>query len=289
MIFGICFLGAFVEGILSQFLDQLKKVITPIVTGIVITTIGLYLIKVGMTDLGGGFGAKDYGSLQNIGVGFLTLLVVILVNRFKNQHLRMSAIMIGLAVGSVVAWSQGMIDFSGLKNADIFAFPIPFKYGFDFDFGVFIPIALIFIITTIEAIGDLTANSMVSNEPVSGPIYMNRIKRGILGDAFNSLLAATFNTWPNTTFSQNNGVIQLTGVASRYVAYYIAGMLVFLGLFPIIGAVFMLTPKPVLGGITLIMFGTAAARLWDCVLFSRKVCSPFFLFYIMDTLRKEYP
>ena len=121
------------------------------------------------------------------------------------------------------------------------------------------PIALVYLITTIESIGDLTATSMVSREPIQGELYIQRIKGGILGDGFNSALAAVFNTFPNTTFSQNNGVIQLTGVASRYVGMYIAGFLVLLGLFPVIGGVFQQMPKPVLGGATIIMFGTVAA------------------------------
>ena len=100
---------------------------------------------------------------------------------------------------------------------------------------------------------------MVSKQPISGPTYDSRIKGGVLADGFNSMLASIFNTFPNTTFSQNNGVIQLTGIASRYVAFWVAGMLVLLGLFPIIGGIFQQLPKPVLGGATLVMFGTIAA------------------------------
>ncbi len=136
--------------------------------------------------------------------------------------------------------------------------PQPFKFGFAFDWMAFIPIAVIFLITPLETAGDLTANSMISRQPVKGPLYMKRIKGGILGDGCSSLLAATFNSLPMTTFSQNNGVIQLTGVASRHVGLYIAGILILLALFPVVGGVLQLMPKPVLGGATLIMFGTVA-------------------------------
>ncbi|MET4757857.1 solute carrier family 23 protein [Endozoicomonas sp. NE40] len=115
------------------------------------------------------------------------------------------------------------------------------------------------VVTAIETTGDLTANSVVSNEPVKGPVYINRIKGGVLGDGTNSAIAAILGSFPMSTFSQNNGVIQLTGVASRYVAYFIAGLLVLLGLFPVIGAFLQTMPKPVLGGATLVMFGTVAA------------------------------
>ena len=264
VIYGICFLGAFIEMFLSRILHHLRKVITPIVTGIVVTTIGLSLIKVGVTDMAGGQWLLDnkpefFASFENLGLAFLVLIVIILMNRSKNQFLRMSSIVIGLVVGYIVSIFLGKVDLSGLKDLPVISVPIPFKYGFGFNWAAFIPIAFIYLITTIESIGDLTATSMVSGEPIEGDLYIKRIKGGILGDGVNSALAATFNTFPNTTFSQNNGVIQLTGVASRYVGIYIAGFLVILGLFPVIGGVFQQMPKPVLGGATIIMFGTVAA------------------------------
>jgi len=259
LIFGVCFLGAFIEIFLSQFLHKLKTFINPLVTGIVITTIGFYLIKVGMTDLAGGFNAPDFGSLENLGLGGGVLLVIILLSQSKNPLIRAGAIFFGMIAGMVAAYAMGKVDFSKLATMDWFALPIPFKYGFSFDIEAFIPVALIYLVTVIESSGDLTATSMVSKQPISGPIYDERIKGGVLADGFNSMLAATFNTFPNTTFSQNNGVIQLTGIASRYVAFWIAGLLVLFGLFPVIGGVFMQLPKPVLGGATLVMFGTIAA------------------------------
>jgi len=259
MIFGVCFLGAFIEIFLSQFLHKLKFFINPLVTGIVITTIGLYLIKVGMTDLAGGFKAPDAGSFQNLALGFGVLLTIIVLNQSKNMYLRSGAIFIGLIAGFIAAFFMGKVDFTKVSEMSLFALPIPFKYGFDFDFAAFLPVALIYIITTIESSGDLTATSMISRQPITGPVYTNRIKNGVLGDGVNSMIAAIFNTFPNTTFSQNNGVIQLTGMASRYVAFWAAGILVVLGLFPVIGGIFQQLPKPVLGGATLVMFGTVAA------------------------------
>lgn len=259
LIFGICFLGAFVEIFISQFVHKLTKVVTPIVTGIVITIIGISLIKVGMTDLAGGFKAQDFGSVQNLGLGMLVLISIILLNRSTNQWIRLSSIVIGLIIGYIASGFMGKLDFSNLATLSLFSIPMPFKYGFSFDWGAFVPIALIYIITAIETSGDLTANCMISNQPIQGPKYLERIKGGILGDGINSALAAVFNTFPNTTFSQNNGVIQLTGTASRHVGLYVAGILVLLGLFPIIGGVLQNIPKPVLGGATLVMFGTVAS------------------------------
>jgi xanthine permease XanP len=124
---------------------------------------------------------------------------------------------------------------------------------------VFLPVALIYLISSIETVGDLTANCMISRQPISGPGYLARLKGGVLGDGVSCLLAATFNAFPNTTFAQNNGVIQLTGVASRHVGLYIGALLIALGLFPLLGAILQQIPKPVLGGATLVMFGSVAA------------------------------
>lgn len=259
MIFGVCFLGAFVEIFLSQFLQHMRRVITPLVTGTVITIIGISLIKVGMTDMAGGFKAPDFGSVENLSLGALVLVSVILFNRSSNQWLRLSSVVIGLAIGFVAAMFLGKVNFDNLASLPLISIPQPFKYGFSFDWGAFIPIALIYFITAIESTGDITANCMISGQPIKGDSYLKRIKGGVLGDGVNSMIAAIFNTPPNTTFSQNNGVIQLTGIASRHVGYYIGGFLMILGLFPIIGGVLQNMPKAVLGGATLVMFATIAA------------------------------
>ena len=264
LIFGVCFVGSAIEMILSRFLHKLDRIITPTVTGIVVTMIGLSLVRVAFIDIGGGAWVQQnlpdqFGSWQNIGLGALVFMIIVLLNRSKSPAVRMGAIVIGLVIGYAIAAFNGMVNFKQIADMDLVTVPIPFKFGFSFTISAFIPVALIYLITTIESIGDLTATSMVSQEPVTGPLYMKRLQGGVLGDGFNSMLAAVFNTFPNTTFSQNNGVIQLTGVASRYVGYFIAALLVLLGLFPAIGGVFQIMPKPVLGGATLIMFGTVAA------------------------------
>ncbi|WP_405118050.1 nucleobase:cation symporter-2 family protein [Pseudomonas leptonychotis] len=257
-IFGVCFCAAFVEIAFSQFINKLRRVITPVVTGTIICLMGLSLIKVAMTDIAGGFGAPDLGALHHLGLGGLVLTTIVILNRFPSQAVRLSAVIIGLVLGFSVAWYTGKVDFANMADVPLVSIPVPFKYGFNFDWVAFVPIAVIFLITPLETAGDLTANSIISKQPVKGPLYMRRIKSGVLADGCNSAIAAMFNSLPMTTFSQNNGVIQLTGVASRHVAFYIAGILVLLGLFPAVGAVLQLMPKPVLGGATLIMFGTVA-------------------------------
>ena len=115
----------------------------------------------------------------------------------------------------IAAAVVGKVDFSSLGSQPVFALPVPFKFGFAFDLTLFVPIAFIYLVTAIETSGDLTANSVISGQPVEGPLYMKRIKGGILADGVNSGIAAIFNTFPNTTFSQNNGLIALTRCASR--------------------------------------------------------------------------
>ena len=258
MMFGICFWGAFVEIFLSRFIDKVKGIITPLTTGIVITTIGITLIKVGMTDLAGGFGVSDFGSADNMLLGITVLIIVVAFNASKRPMIRLSAIFIGMFCGSLLAWWFDMLKFSAMLDLPLISLPIPFKYGIAFQWEVFIPVALVYFLSAIETAGDLTANSLFCRQPITGPLYIKRIKGGILADGINSMLAAVFNNFPNTTFGQNNAVIQMTGVASRHVAFYIAGLLVLLGLFPAIGAVMQLMPKPVLGGATLVMFATIA-------------------------------
>ncbi len=259
MIFGVCFFGALVQVILSRFIGQLRRVVTPLVTGIVITLIGVSLIKVGITDLGGGFDAPDFGAPTNLALGGFVLLTIILLNRSSTPWVRLSAIIIGLAVGSLVAWYSGQLVPKPITGLPLISAPVPFKFGFSFDWTAFLPVALIYVISTIETVGDLTANCMLARQPISGPSYIARLKGGVLGDGVSCMIAATFSAFPNTTFAQNNGVIQLTGVASRYVGLYIGAILICLGLFPVIGAVLQQIPKPVLGGATLVMFGSVAA------------------------------
>ena len=171
----------------------------------------------------------------------------------------MSSIVIGLAAGYVLAWALGMVDFSSVQSFSGINIPVPFRYGISFDISAVIGLALVYLITAIEAYGDITANSLISNEPIEGEKFVKRASGGILADGFNSMLAGMFNSFPNSIFAQNNGMIQLTGVASRYVGYFIAGFLMLLGLFPAVGLVFSLMPDSVLGGATLLMFGTVAA------------------------------
>ncbi|EPS8934231.1 uracil-xanthine permease family protein [Vibrio cholerae] len=261
-IFGTILVASSAEILLSRVLQFAQRIITPLVSGIVVTLIGLTLVQVGLISMGGGYAAMadgSFGSLDKLALAGTVLALIVLLNRAHNPYVRVASIVIAMLVGYVMAYLMGMVNTDNLAETQLIALPIPMQYGLGFDWSLFIPLLLIFLITALEAIGDITATSEVSGEPVKGPVYMKRIKGGVLADGLNSALAAVFNSFPNSTFSQNNGVILLTGVASRYVGYFIAGMLVLLGLFPGVASFVQLIPEPVLGGATIVMFGTIAA------------------------------
>ena len=261
-IFGATIAGSFVEVIVSRVLKYMHKIITPLVSGIVVALIGMSLVKVGIIACCGGEAAKvagTFGSLQYIGLAALVLVVIVFFNRSSNQYLRMGSVVIGLVVGYLVSWVTGLVNFSDIQGYGGLNIPVPFKYGISFNISSIISLGIVYLITAIEAYGDITANSLISGQPVEGEKFMKRASGGILADGMNSAIAGVFNSFPNSIFAQNNGMIQLTGVASRYVGFFIAGMLVLLSLFPVVGLVFSLMPAPILGGATLLMFGTVAA------------------------------
>ncbi|ONX60294.1 xanthine permease XanP [Burkholderia cenocepacia] len=261
-IFGVVIAGSFVEMGVSRILPFVKRLITPLVTGIVVLLIGLTLIKVGLISMGGGYGAMAKGtfaSAENLTLSGLVLGTIILLNRVPVVWVRSTALVIALAIGYLAAAFLGRLDFTGMHQAALFQVPTPLHFGIGFSWALFVPMLIIYLVTSLEAIGDVTATSKISNEPVEGPVWMQRIKGGVLVNGANSLLAGVFNTFPSSVFAQNNGVIQITGVASRYVGIWIAGMLVVLGLFPVVAGVLQAVPEPVLGGAAMVMFGAVAA------------------------------
>lgn len=261
-LFGTLMLASCTEMILSRILHLAQKIITPLVSGIVVMIIGLSLIQVGLTSVGGGFNAianNTFGAPINLLLAGVVLFVIILLNIQKNPYLRLSSLVIAMAVGYALAWWLNLLPDSTESVTDLIMIPMPLYYGLNIDWGLLLPFMLVFFITSLETIGDITATSDVSEQPVSGPLYIKRLKGGVLANGINSFVSAVFNTFPNSCFGQNNGVIQLTGVASRHVGYFIAIMLILLGLFPQVSGFVQHIPEPVLGGATLVMFGTIAA------------------------------
>ena len=248
--------------IVSRFIQHAGRVITPIVTGTVVILIGLTLLQVGATNIGGGFDAKTngtFGSVENLGMAGLVIVVILGLSCCRWKHLRMLSVIIGLAVGYLAGIALGLVNLSAMHSAPAIVLPTPFKFGFGIEVSALIPFAFTYLITAIESVGDLTATSTLTAQPITGPLFMQRLQGGLLADGLNSAIGACLGSFPTTTFAQNNGVIQLTGVGSRYVGRYIGGLLALLGLIPAVGALVQAMPPAALGGGTLIMFGMVAA------------------------------
>ncbi|WP_288396360.1 uracil-xanthine permease family protein [Acinetobacter soli] len=261
-IFGVVIAGSFIEMGVSRILPWIKTLITPLVTGIVVLLIGLTLIKEGLISMGGGYQAmqdQTFASSDNLIMSCTVLAIIILLNRIQVIWIKSSAILIALIVGYILAGFMGHLNFSGLNETPLVQIPTPMHFGLSFSWSLFIPMAFIYLVTSLEAIGDITATSKISNQAVNGPEWMQRIKGGVLVNGANSLLAGLFNTFPSSVFAQNNGVIQLTGVASRYVGIWIAVLLILLGLFPAVAGIIQAVPQAVLGGAVMVMFGAVAA------------------------------
>jgi xanthine permease XanP len=260
-VFGVCLAASLIPIILSPFIRWASRIITPLVTGIVVTLIGLTLVEVGITSVGGGFEAKQdgsFGSAENLALALIVIALIVILNAGKRPWMRLLSVVAGLAGGYVVALLAGKVAFSEFSNTPWLAVPIPFRYGLGFKITALLPFAFLYVITAVESIGDITATSSLTGEPIAGPVYLNRLRGGVMADGVASLLAAALNSFPSTTFAQNNGVIQLTGVGSRYIGTWVGLILIVLGVFPIVGSVINAMPQAVLGGATIIMFGTVA-------------------------------
>lgn len=256
LMYGLSFAAAPIQFLIAPFLVQLRGFLTPVVTGTVILVIGLSLIPSAVGAI-----SQEMAAGVPMGMSYAVAgIVIVLVLFFFGLGLkwaRLGAIFYALMAGYALCAVLGFLA-EPATNVRWFELPIPVRYGFAFDPGMLIGFMMLYLVSSMETVGDLTATSAVSRQPTTGPVYWSRIRGGLLADGFNSMMAAVLSAFPNTTFSQNNGVVLMTGVASRRVGYYVAGILVFLGLVPAIGQWLARMPGPVLGGTTLVLFGFIA-------------------------------
>lgn len=261
VVFGVCLAASLVPVLVSPFIRLASRIITPLVTGIVVTLIGLTLVEVGITSVGGGFEARHdgtFGSAENLGLAVIVIALILVLNCNRRDWMRMVSVVGGLAGGYVIALLAGRVAMTDLKALPWLAVPTPFRYGLGFRAAALIPFVFLYLITAIESIGDITATSLLTGEPITGPVYFRRLRGGVMADGVSSMIAAAFNSFPSTTFAQNNGVIQLTGVGSRHIGTLVGLLLIVLGLVPVVGGVIQAMPPAVLGGATIIMFGSVA-------------------------------
>lgn len=254
-IIGATILGAVFEIILSYFIKPLMKLFPPVVTGTVVCLIGLTLIPVSMDWAAGGVGAADYGSLTNVSISMMVMVITLFLNRYGKGMLSSASILIGMVVGYIICVFLGKVDFAPIAQANIISIPQIFQYGITFDLKALIAFLPAYFVTTIETVGCLKAVGEVSNVEMDD----ERVGAGVLADGVGSICGAAFGAFPNTSFSQNVGLIPLTKVASKHVAVMAGVILIVLGLFPKFAALINGIPQPVLGGVGIVMFGTVAA------------------------------
>lgn len=250
-IFGAAIVASVVEIVIGRFYDQLQRWFPSLVTGIVVLLIGLSLIPVAIDFAAGGSDAADYGAVVHLTLAGVVFLTAIVLNQFFEGFFSAASILIGIVVGYAVSVPLGIVDFSRVAAAGWFQFPIPFKYGVEFRIDVILTFAFLYVITAMETIGDITGTTaMIGREPET-----EEMRGGLMADGFMSAFAAVFNTFPNTSYSQNVGVVGFTGVASRYVTAVGGVVLVLMGLSPKIGAIANAMPNAVLGGALIVVFG----------------------------------
>ncbi|ENJ9654710.1 purine permease [Clostridium botulinum] len=254
-IFGATILGAGIVIILSFFVKPLMKLFPPIVTGTVVSLIGLTLLPVSIDWAAGGVGSANYGSLKNISIALFIMIVTLLLNHYGKGLVSSASILIGMVVGYIICIPLGMVNFSSVSQASWVSLPKIFGYGITFNLQVLLPFIPAYFVTIIGTVGCLKAITEVSGIKADE----KPITAGVLSDGVGSMLAGVFGALPNTSFSQNIGLIPLTKVASRYVTMMAGILLVILGLFPKFAALINIMPQPVLGGVGIVMFGTVAA------------------------------
>ncbi len=251
-IVGAVLIGGIIEGLLGLFAKYWIKLITPIVSASVVTSIGFSLLSVGASSFGGGSGSENFGSATNWIIGTITLLSCILFNIFAKSFWKQLSVLFGLIVGYIVSLCMGVVDFSALSGNSIITFPaiVPFKP--EFNLNAIVSVTLIFLVSATETIGDTSAlastglNRKVSDKELSGSIAC---------DGFISSISSLLGCLPITSFSQNVGLIAMTKVVNRFAIAAGAIIMILAGIFPVFGSLLATLPEAVLGGCTLMMFG----------------------------------
>ncbi|MGR5335888.1 nucleobase:cation symporter-2 family protein [Vibrio gigantis] len=254
-IMGSALIGSFVVIGASFYMDKVRKLFPTVVSGVVVTLIGLTILPVAMNWVGDSpANTEQFATLPKLFLAFVSLGIVVGVSVYCKGAVAASAIVIGLAGGYIVALSLGMVDLEQISSAAWVGGPEPFKYGFTFSASAIISMSLVYIVVIAEATGDFMALGNNCQTKVSG----KDLKRGLLGDGLGSTLSSILTAMPLASFSQNVGIVGITGVASRYVVAATGGLLILGGLFPKLAAIAVTIPKPVLGGVGFVMFGMIA-------------------------------
>lgn len=252
-IIGCVLIGGIIEGILGLFAKYWIKLISPIVAATVVTAIGFSLLTVGANSFAGGQGAENYGVWQNWVIGSVTLLCCICFQIFTKGYLKVISVLFGLVVGYILSICLGVVDFSALQNTKIVSVPafLPFKP--EFNIGAILSFVVIYLVSATETIGDTTA---LASSALDRDVTDKELAGSIACDGFVSSIGSLFGCTPITSFSQNVGLVAMTKVVNRFTIGTGAIILIVAGIFPVFGALLTTVPQAVLGGCTIMMFGT---------------------------------
>ena len=271
-IMGASIIGGIFEGILGFFLKPLRKFFPSVVTGTVVLSIGLSLISVGINSFGGGNNAKDFGSLENIFLATFVLIMILIFKHHAKGFASSSAILIGIICGYIAAFIMGfvlnktgidadgveftkswVINWGKIEEASWFAIPKLMPVKPIFDLRAILPVMIMFIVTAVETVGDISG---VMEGGLGREATDKELSGGVMCDGFGSSLAAIFGVLPNTSFSQNVGLVAITKVVNRFALATGAIFLILCGLCPKLGALVSIMPQPVLGGAAVMMFSS---------------------------------
>lgn len=255
-IYGAIIVSGLLVVLLGKYFGKLVRFFPPVVTGSVVTIIGITLVPVAMNNMAGGQGSPDFGSLSNIGLAFGTLLFIILLFRFSKGFVRSISILIGLIAGTIAGFFMGKVDFTAVGEASWFHMAKPFYFGLPtFEITPIITMTLVAIVSLVESTGVYFALADICGKKVGEKDLVN----GYRAEGLASILGGVLNSFPYTTYSQNVGLIQISGVRTNNVIYTAAAMLILIGFIPKIGAITTVIPASVLGGAMVAMFGMVVA------------------------------
>ncbi|HET6355830.1 nucleobase:cation symporter-2 family protein [Streptomyces sp.] len=257
VIFGAIIVASLLGFVLTPYFSKLVRFFPPVVTGTVITLIGLSLLPVAFRwSQGGNSAASDYGSMKNIGMAALTLVIVLALRKFLRGFLQQIAILLGLVVGTLIAVPMGMTSFDAIKNADVVGFPTPFHFGApQFEIAAIVSMCIVILVCMTESTADMLALGKIVDRPADE----RTIEGGLRADTLGSAISPLFNGFMCSAFAQNIGLVAMTKVRSRFVVAAGGGILILLGLCPVAASVIALVPLPVLGGAGIVLFGSVAA------------------------------
>ncbi|MFK3246146.1 purine permease [Staphylococcus aureus] len=256
VLYGSLFLSGILVIIIAPFFSHLVKFFPPVVTGSVVTIIGINLMPVAMNYLAGGQGAKDYGDVKNILLGLMTLIIILVLQRFTTGFIKSIAILIGLVLGTIGAGLLGMVDINQVNHAGWLGIPVPFRFsGFSFDVTSTLVFFIVAIVSLIESTGVYHALSEITGKKLERKDF----RKGYTAEGLAIVLGSIFNSFPYTAYSQNVGLVSLSRAKKNNVIYGMVVLLLICGCISKLGALANIIPLPVLGGAMIAMFGMVMA------------------------------